>query len=535
MDFTFLEGLDHRLKFLAMAEAIVRRSGRDMELERMFDTQELDSLILATLVYIMEETLAENRECSLADIEQFLGSLLALHKPSFPADRLHSLAEYIVKEVLQNDGQPRYYTLLHPEKGFQQYRVDFLSDPTREEGSTYRTSYQLTDQSYEFLFRTKEVENELRFTMEELKLRELIRRKNYGKAVRQSASLTQMIRQKKRELNQFQDQVKDNILTVDVGDYENLIKSTFDLLTEEYGMMQEIREMLHLAFEHIQEEEKLHNGLDAEMQKAMSEMERIHMNLDMAVSEQRAMILQRHSISDVYARIMKEAFSQKLLNRFDFEEEILKPMETVSDIKANNVFKLLNPLFLPDFKQWLSISAIYQPQAKLKQQEEHLEGILDEQLSEDLDLLRVKQRNTFHIFAVEELLGYSSLHLEGFRLNQWISHLQTIKSFSGHLDYNALFQMLLCLYEAGEVDILSWLDEKPEVAENASGEFDLEYCLYNIQFDHADMFGIGRILINKPDEQVFTYTDKKEADGAFLENRLVISDFLFSVEGADDE
>ena len=532
MDLAFLEGLDRRMQFVAVVEAIVRRSGRDMDLERLFEPQELDSVILAVLVFIMEETLAENRECTLDNIEQFLASLLDQYKSGFPADRLHDLADYIVKVVLKNDGEPRYYTLLNPAKGFQRMRVDFLSDKQQEMGSSYRITYQLTDQAYEFLFRTKEVENELRFTLEELKLRELIRRKNYKKAVRQSAGLTQMIRQKKRELQQFQDRIRDNILTVDVGEYENLIKGTFELLNEEYGMMQEIRGMLRLAYEHLKEEERLQGALDADMLKAMSEMEQIRHNLDIAVSEQRGMILERHSISDVYAGIMKEAFARRLMNRFDFEDEILKPMERLNEAQMPSVNKLLNPLFMPEFKKWASIASFYQPQAKLKQQEERPEGIETENLTEDEEARAAQNRNTLHIALIEQLLYFSSTHQDGFRLSAFIQHLQQSGGFPDQQTGQAtLFQAMLRLYEAGIVDILRWKTEKPEVVDNASGEFDLEYCLYHVQFEHADLFGIDRIRMEKPDESVYEAVVRMETNGAVFESKITISDFAFHVEG----
>ena len=133
-----LEGFDRRMQFLAMAVAIVRRTGRDMDLERLFDDQEMDSLIMAVLVFVMEETLEENRDCTLDKVSGFLGRLIADVKPDFPHERLRDLTEYIVKTVLKNDGEPRHYTLLHPEKGFQRVRVEFLADAKEETGTTFR-------------------------------------------------------------------------------------------------------------------------------------------------------------------------------------------------------------------------------------------------------------------------------------------------------------------------------------------------------------------------------------------------------------
>ncbi len=531
MEMTFLNGLEHRMRFIAMTEAIVRRSGRDMELERLFGQQELDSLIVAVLVFVMEDTLAENRECTLDSIEAFLGKLLSSVKPEFPMDRLHDLTNYIVKIVLKNDGEPRYYTVLHPEKGFQPIRIDFLADQQQETGTSYRITYQLTDQAYDFLFRTKEVENELRFTMEELKLRELIRRKNYKKAAQQSANLTQMIRQKKRELSQFQEKVRDNVLGIDVGEYETLYKSTFELLDEEYGIMQEIREMLRLAYSHLQEEEGRRGTLDDEMISAMHEMERIRINLDTAVTEQRTMILERHSISNIYAEIMKEALTRRLMNRYDFEDEIMKPLEQTNEDGMLRIWKLLNPLFMPSLPKWLGLSDVYAPQAKLKLYEEKLQGIEQEDLDQDSETQRIQKMNLFHVKLIEELLHFSSLHAEGFRFDAFYRYIEKLPVFmQSQPEDSSLFQIILRLYEAGIIDVAAWKAEKAEVVESASGEFDLEYCLYRVEVVEPELFGIRKIKLDKPDEQIFETVIRKEMNGAWLESKLTMNNFAFQVE-----
>ena len=598
-DATCLEGFDRRMQFLAMAVAIVRRTGRDMELERLFDDQEMDSLIMAVLVFVMEETLEENRDCTLEKISGFLERLLADVKPNFPNGRLRDLTEYIVKTVLKNDGEPRHYTLLHPEKGFQRVRVEFLADAKEETGTSFRIHYQLTDQAYDFLFRTKEVENELRFTMEELKLRELIRRKNYGKAIRQSAGLIQMIRQKKRELQQFLDRVRDNVLTIDVGDFESLYKSTFDLLADEYGTMREIRSMLLLAYDHLQAEMAIRDTLDVEMTKALSEMERIRRNLDLAVAEQQAMILERHTVSDMYAGIMKEAFSRRLLNRFDFEAEILKPMTRMDAASMNQVFQLLNPLFLPKPPKWLGIGAVYAPQQKLRTTEEALPGIVYDGLEEDLEGRRILLRNARHVDFTDGLLQYAAMHAEGFRLQALCGWMQARRAGadgdvrvvkdagSPHVDTGSpqsepgpspaepgsptldeerpgcdhggaptkssigsraclasfwncntspiedratLFQNVMRLYEAGIVDVAAWKAERPEVSENATGEFDLEYCLYQVEKNRPDLYGVRRMRLSWPDGALFQTSTRMESAGAVYESKGTISNILFEVE-----
>lgn len=127
--------------------------------------------------------------------------------------------------------------------------------------------------------RTKEVEQEISFTIEELKLRELIKRKNYKKAIGQSANLRQMIRQKRNDISQFIQKIRKNIYDVDIREFERLIGSTYALLEEEYGIMSEIREMIVLSEQRLQEEENTRGVLDEQMKKARREIAIIRRNL----------------------------------------------------------------------------------------------------------------------------------------------------------------------------------------------------------------------------------------------------------------
>jgi ribosomal protein S2 len=92
----------------------------------------------------------------------------------------------------------------------------------------------LTNQGYEFLFRMKEVDEEIQLTIEQLKLKEYIKRKKFSSAVRQSYELIKMVRQKKKDLESFILSVRQNIHSVDIEQYEALMKCTYSMLAEEY-------------------------------------------------------------------------------------------------------------------------------------------------------------------------------------------------------------------------------------------------------------------------------------------------------------
>lgn len=227
----FLEGFEKRMGFAAVVDSIVNRKNKNSEIEDWFGGEELDNVFFSLLVYIMEQTLNENDDCTIEKMAGFLDDTLPAYGKDFSFDQILRLTEYMVRDILQNKGTARTYAVMHYDKGMVQHRVRLIEDKMTDEG---KIVYQLTDQGYDFLFRTKEIDRELDFKLEQLKLKELLKRKNYKHALKQSRELISMLRQKKREIQSFVDRIRENIHTIDRGEHEELLKQTYHLIDQDF-------------------------------------------------------------------------------------------------------------------------------------------------------------------------------------------------------------------------------------------------------------------------------------------------------------
>ncbi|KUK65390.1 MAG: hypothetical protein XD84_0594 [Desulfotomaculum sp. 46_80] len=185
----FLEGFEKRMQIIAAVDSIVNRGNRKMDIEKLLEPGQLDNIIFAVLVFIMDRTLAEDEECTIEVITSFVARIIPDFGLSFPRETTRRITDYIIKDILQNGGEARYYPVMRYGKGMAPVRIRLIDDKLKDSDRGYVMNYQLTDQGYDLLLRTKEVEQEISFTIEELKLRELIRRKNYKKAIGQSGNL----------------------------------------------------------------------------------------------------------------------------------------------------------------------------------------------------------------------------------------------------------------------------------------------------------------------------------------------------------
>ncbi|MEL7567450.1 MAG: hypothetical protein AAGU27_21585, partial [Dehalobacterium sp.] len=122
----FLEGFEKRMQVVAAIDSIVNRLNRNMELEKMFLPGQLDNMIFSVLVFIMERTLAEDEECTMESIAGFIAEILPHYGLDFSGDTVRRLADYIIKDILQNGGEVRYYPVMHYGKGLSQTRIRLI-------------------------------------------------------------------------------------------------------------------------------------------------------------------------------------------------------------------------------------------------------------------------------------------------------------------------------------------------------------------------------------------------------------------------
>jgi len=107
----YLEKFSKRMEFVAAADSIVARRNKTQDIERQFQPEELDNIIMSVLVFIMETTLTEEQDCTIDAITDFLSEILPTYGKHMGAADLGELSRYLVKDILQNKGEPLNYPI----------------------------------------------------------------------------------------------------------------------------------------------------------------------------------------------------------------------------------------------------------------------------------------------------------------------------------------------------------------------------------------------------------------------------------------
>lgn len=300
-----LEDFNKRMEFIAIVDSITNRKNTSDKIESLFEEHKMENLIISTLVYIMETTLSQEESVTIGNITSFIKRIL----PSYISNKnqidAKTLTRYIIKDILQNKGQNRYYSIMNYDTGkLENTNIRLIFDKLNDEGQVI---YELTKQGYNFLFRTKEVDDELGFKIEEVKLKMLIHKKNYKKAVSTSRELIRMLKNKYIELEQFEESLKNNINNISGERYDDLVNKMYQLLEEEYKEMEEIERLINESKKQIQEEEQRFENLDEKTINAKREILNISNNIQTALLMQINLLSKCKKTKKLYMQTLQES------------------------------------------------------------------------------------------------------------------------------------------------------------------------------------------------------------------------------------
>lgn len=184
MIYEFLKDFHRRAEIIAIVDFLTTRISRKQKFrDYNFDNTQAENLVMLVLCFIMEKSLLEEA-CTKNDIAIYLRRLDASFIKKKLADEEYlSLADYLIKDCLQNNGIPYYFASYNFERAEEEHiNVKLIDDKRISVGGDMVYSYYMTPQGYKFMFNTLEMEEALQVSIEQFKLSLSIKKKNFNSA-----------------------------------------------------------------------------------------------------------------------------------------------------------------------------------------------------------------------------------------------------------------------------------------------------------------------------------------------------------------
>ena len=226
MQFNYLKNFSKRMQSVGRYAVLMDNSFQKTTWKQ-FHINSIDeqiNMIFSVLLYIMECSLKEE-DCTMDDISGFLGTLndLYYNRP-YTYENLKQLADFIVNTILCNSGSPMYFKGFDYEhRAYKEINVSYLGNRIiYQENGVRRTSYFLTDEGYNMMLSTLELENNLKLTVHEMLFKLHLEKADYGKAVNDIKDVFEDLRRQNQKIQEAMNRIRKNALAYSIEEYRQI-------------------------------------------------------------------------------------------------------------------------------------------------------------------------------------------------------------------------------------------------------------------------------------------------------------------------
>ena len=496
------------------------------------------NLIFCVLLFLMESSLREE-VCTMDEISIFLDGLNSscYHMP-WTFDDCHAIGSFLVNDVLMSNGIPMNFTAYdHEEKKYLELPVRYINNSIAYmKGDVKRTAYSLSDDGYNLILSTLEIENNLRLPVQVILFQMHLDRKNYDMALDDIKDIFNRIRIHIQRVRDTMTRIRRNVLLFSAAEYHSIMQDDLDM---------------------IRDTKEKFEGYQQQVEKRRAEIEDIHVNVRKLRSEEKKSLANLKEISAYLSRTLEE--HQKILNyHFDLKDLYQKELENLSEVSGIRRFSLrekvydpimrnpdalihfeafLSPLILQSPKQQYNLGKafIYHRITGRSEEEDETEEIdFDERAWREERLRQIREKNEKREGCLHTLLSAA--------INSGQVTLSELRKITGDSEekYRTLIpdtgtfkEVLVELLRIRELNIPELKKERAQTFTELSAElsdtFEPNIMILDI-LDQIDPFGTVqkiRIVKNTENEKGVVFENVPDRDGKI--KRIRCSDITITV------
>jgi len=355
----------------------------DMQHKTRLKEYPVFSLGIATLLFLIENMLTENRGTSNEELTVFIQDLLnERYNQTLSWNEAEHIREVLVNDFLRNQGNPHEFTYYNFDtKVYEVHRFDLIEYHhfDMEKVQQKKIFLQLSPQGVELLFKTKEVFNEIQISITQLYFKQQIQKGLFDGALQSVNELNLQIQNERTKMIELQSKIlRDAIEVSKQQEVEKQLERFDKQLIQERETFQDLKQLVHQILDDYysgQLSEKEEKGLDM-----IHEIER---RLKRVIAHHESLFTEKQTLQ----RVMSESIEAILINAFqvklNFEKEVVEEvLRTNPSLLA--ITQIVNPLF--SFKKHAVFhpGRLFEEQKRIRIKEEKQEevSVIDERAIE---------------------------------------------------------------------------------------------------------------------------------------------------------
>lgn len=373
MQYEFLKDFPRRMKNVGLYAVLIQNSIQKTTWKQygFLKTDEQINVIFALLLYVMEQSLKEEN-CTMDDIGAYLDAVNSGYlKKNLSYEDCRQLADFVVNVILSNEGKPMYfdgydfeqdaYHIMHI--SYVENRIVYVDQEIR------RTSYYLTDDGYNLLLSTLEIENNMKLSIHEMIFQMHLEKQSYDKAVDEIKNVFNLIRIQLQKIQEAMGKIRRNALNYSVKDYEEILHEDLETIRDTKEKFQRYREMVQGRVKELEEENINVRKLSPKEEEKLNNLRVIDTYLNRTIDEHQKILGRHFDLKALYTRELEQLSQMSLIRRFPLRTGLYdRILENAGALAGLEYF--LRPLFNRDGEKIYNLNKAFQYQRLSKKNEE---------------------------------------------------------------------------------------------------------------------------------------------------------------------
>lgn len=522
MQYDFLKHFPKRMKSVGLYAMLIQNSIQKTTWKQygFLKADEQINMIFALLLYIMEQSLKEE-SCTMDDIGAYIDTINMQHfKKNMNYDECRQLGDFIVNVILSNEGKVMYFDGYDFEQNaYHIMNISYVANRIVYMDSEWkRTSYYLTDDGYNLLLSTLEIENNMKLTIHEMIFQMHLEKQSYDKAVDEIKNVFNLLRVQLQKIQEAMNKIRRNALNYSVKDYEEILLENLDTISDTKQKFQNYREMVKSRVLELEEKNINVKQLSSKEEEKLNHLREIEAYLNRTIDEHQKILNSHFDLKSLYTRELEQLSQMSLIRRFPFRTELYDRILDDPSLLARADY-FLRPLFNQDTEKVYNLNKAFQLQRPVRRR---MEADSEETLDFDEDSWREEKERQ----RKEKLEKYEKCLdcLLGFAVEKGEISLKEIsgRTEDGEDERSRLIpnveifkEIMVELIKDREIDLDALKKEKREYIQDSSEEFQLHDMLLKLTEEKRVFAGIRKLEIYRmEDKETVVFSDVRSEDGS---------------------
>ena len=500
MQYEFLKHFPRRMKNVGLYALLIQNSAQKTTWKQygFLTLGEQLNLIFAVMLYVMEQSLKEEH-CTMDDVGAYIDTVNTGHfQKDLSYGECRQLGDFVVNVVLSNEGRAMYFEGFDFEENkYQDLHISYVANRIIYiDQEIKRTSYYLTDDGYNLLLATLEIENNMKLTIHEMIFRMHLEKQSYDKAVDEIKNVFNLLRIQLQKIQEAMGKIRRNALNYSVKDYEEILLGNLDTISDTKQKFQNYREMVKSRAQALEEENINVKRLGEKDEERLSHLRIIESYLNRTIDEHQKILNSHFDLKALYTKELETLTQMSLIQRFPLRTELYdKVLANPKALADLDLF--LRPLFNQEPDKTYNLNKAFQLQRPVRK---HMEEDSAEELDFDEEAwmqeqeMRRKEKLKKYEVCLCRLLGYAvktgeaslqeiSVAVEG-QVEEREQLIPNVEIFK---------EIMVELIKNQEIDIAVLLRERSEYIQDMPGEFQLNEMLLHLVEEYPEFRGIRRV------------------------------------------